>query len=80
MSWADDLHEAQAQVHLWNRALCRVVATSIAQYLNRTGRSLRAWDACCSSGETSGASISPRSRHLLWTHLQVGRTFRLTLV
>ena len=68
VSWADVLHEAQ--VHLWNRALCRVVATSIAQYLNRTGRSLRAWDACCSSGDTSGASVSPRSRHLLCTHLQ----------
>ena len=81
VSWADDLHDAQAQrLHLWNRALCRVVATSIAQYLNRTGRSLRAWDACCSSGDTSGASISPRSRHLLCTHLHGGRRVLLTLV
>lgn len=63
--------------HLWKRALCRACATSSAQYLNNTSRSLSAWAARCSKGSTSGASMSPSLRHSPCTHLHMQQHPRL---
>ena len=46
------------------------IITSSAQYLKRTGRSLRQRTAVFKSSLTSGLSVSPNFLHSAWTHLE----------